>query len=102
MRRKSKCIAWSKSSLYCDGCNRTSSKCPYRDKYRDLRHTKYGDAKYHPYKNEKDESETINQLHCPLSDENADERKTRMSDEELEEVLEELRIQGRSNDLPLL
>lgn len=52
-KKKRKCIAWSKESLWCDGCKQMGGKCPYRDKYRDLRHTKYGDKKYHPYKHEK-------------------------------------------------
>ena len=51
-KKKKKCVAWSKASLYCDGCKTNSTKCPYRDKYRDLRHTKYGDEKYIPYKKE--------------------------------------------------
>ena len=51
-RKKRKCIAWSKSSLWCDGCKQMGGRCPYRDKYRDLRNTKYGNEKYHPYKNE--------------------------------------------------
>lgn len=27
---------------FCDGCKTNSTKCPYRDKFRDLRHTKKG------------------------------------------------------------
>lgn len=46
MRRKSKCVARGKASAYCDGCKTNSTKCPYRDKYRDLRNTKYGKEKY--------------------------------------------------------
>lgn len=46
MKRKRKCVARSKASYYCDGCMSRSTKCPMRDKYRDLRHTKYGKEKY--------------------------------------------------------
>ena len=46
MKKHKKCIAWSKRSLWCDGCKTNSTKCPLRDKYRDLRHTKYGKEKY--------------------------------------------------------
>lgn len=48
MRRR-KCIARGKSTYWCDGCNTNSTKCPYRDKYRDLRNTKYGREKYGYY-----------------------------------------------------
>ena len=48
MKRRRKCVAWSKSALWCDGCKRQSTKCPMRDKYRDLRNTKYGREKYWP------------------------------------------------------
>lgn len=48
IKHKKKCVAWPKSSLYCDGCKTNSTKCPYRNKYRDLRHTNYGKEKYHP------------------------------------------------------
>lgn len=47
MRRKSKCVARGKASAYCDGCTTNSTKCPNRDKYRELRNTKYGEEKYH-------------------------------------------------------
>ena len=46
VKRKAKCIARGKSTQWCDGCKTTSTKCPYRDKYRDLRHTKKGDVLY--------------------------------------------------------
>ena len=46
MKKKKKCLSWTKSELWCDGCNTQSSKCPYRNKYRDLRNTKYGKEKY--------------------------------------------------------
>ena len=41
MKRKRKCIARGKKSVWCDGCHTNSTKCPLRDKYRDFRHTKY-------------------------------------------------------------
>ena len=47
-RRKRKCVARGKETAWCDGCRTTSTKCPNRDKYRDLRHTKYGNNKYNP------------------------------------------------------
>lgn len=31
---------------FCDGCKTNSTKCPYRDKFRELRHTKKGAALY--------------------------------------------------------
>ena len=46
MKRKQKCIARGKRAVWCDGCCTNSTKCPLRDKYRDLRHTKYGKEKY--------------------------------------------------------
>lgn len=46
--KRRKCHARSKASLYCDGCDTYSTKCPMRDKYRLLRHTNYGKEKYHP------------------------------------------------------
>lgn len=48
MKRKRKCVAWSKDALWCDGCKHVSTKCPMRDKYRLLRNTKYSKEKYHP------------------------------------------------------
>lgn len=51
-KKKRKCIAWSKESLYCDGCKQNGGRCPYRDKYRDLRNTKYGNELYMLYKKE--------------------------------------------------
>ena len=45
--KKQKCLARPQWMKICDGCKRTGTKCPYRDKYRDLRHTKQGDALYH-------------------------------------------------------
>lgn len=45
-KKRRKCVAWSKSALWCDGCKHISTKCPMRDKYRDLRDTKYGNDKY--------------------------------------------------------
>lgn len=47
--KRRKCRARSKNSFYCDGCEQFGGKCPMRDKYRDLRHTKYGKAKYGPW-----------------------------------------------------
>ena len=46
MKRKRKCIARGKRAVWCDGCCTNSTRCPLRDKYRDLRHTKYGKEKY--------------------------------------------------------
>lgn len=38
MKRKSKCVAMPQGFKdVCDGCKTCSTKCPYRDKYRDLR-----------------------------------------------------------------
>ncbi len=54
-RKKRKCIARSSDTYFCDGCKRMGGKCPYRYKYRDLRHTKEGDERYHPYKRENEE-----------------------------------------------
>ena len=48
MKQRRKCVAWSKASMYCDGCKHISAKCPMRDKYRLLRNTKYGKEKYYP------------------------------------------------------
>ena len=42
MKRKSKCYARGQSVHWCDGCKTTSTKCPYRDKFRILRKTKKG------------------------------------------------------------
>lgn len=53
-RTKRKCVSRGHSTYFCDGCKRQGTKCPCRNKYRDLRHTKFGDEKYHPYKNEKE------------------------------------------------
>ena len=40
-KRKNKCYAVPKSMhKICDGCKTNSTKCPYRDKYRDLRNTR--------------------------------------------------------------
>ena len=41
---KKKCVAVGQSCQFCDGCKTISTKCPYRDKYRDLRRTKKGKA----------------------------------------------------------
>ena len=46
MKRKCKCIAKGQSVLWCDGCKTNSTKCPMRDKYRDLRRTKKGAELY--------------------------------------------------------
>ncbi len=40
MKRKPKCYAMWQGARWCDGCSSKSTKCPYRNKYRDLRHTK--------------------------------------------------------------
>ena len=40
MKRKSKCFAVPKGLKNCDGCKTTSTKCPYRYKYRKLRNSK--------------------------------------------------------------
>lgn len=49
MKRKYKCKSWSKRSKFCDWeCKHKSPKCPFRFKYRELRNTKYGKAKYNP------------------------------------------------------
>lgn len=49
MKRKSKCVAEGQSVKLCDGCKTNSTKCPRRDKYRDLRHRKKGDQLYGRY-----------------------------------------------------
>lgn len=41
MKRHCKCVARGKNTDYCDGCTTNSTKCPFGDKYRDLRNTKY-------------------------------------------------------------
>lgn len=46
-KSRDKCVARGQDVHFCDGCKTTSTKCPYRDKYRDLRHTKKGDTLYH-------------------------------------------------------
>lgn len=46
--KRRKCHARSKASFYCDGCKGMPGKCPMRDKFRDLRNTKYGQEKYNP------------------------------------------------------
>lgn len=51
-RRGSKCVARGQDTYYCDGCKTTSTKCPYRDKFRDLRRTKKGEALYGSRKGE--------------------------------------------------
>ena len=43
-KRKRKCVARGQRMHFCDGCKTNSTKCPYRDKYRDLRRTKKGAA----------------------------------------------------------
>lgn len=45
--KQQKCYAVPQWMQVCDGCKRTGTKCPYRNKYRDLRHTKKGDELYH-------------------------------------------------------
>lgn len=53
LKRKRKCVAWSKQSLFCDGCHSNATKCPLRNKYRDLRNTKYGKELYrHKYRHD--------------------------------------------------
>lgn len=49
MKRKFKCKARGQSTQWCDGCKvfmQGSGKCPFRDKYRDLRNTKKGKNYY--------------------------------------------------------
>lgn len=52
MKRKFKCKARGQSTQWCDGCKvlmQGSGKCPYRDKYRDLRNTEKGRCLYVTY-----------------------------------------------------
>ena len=53
MKRKRKCIARGKKSVWCDGCHTNSTKCPLRDKYKDFRHTKYEKRRWKYDYNEK-------------------------------------------------
>lgn len=41
-QKHSKCFARGQHVHFCDGCKTNSTKCPFRDKYRNLRHTKKG------------------------------------------------------------
>lgn len=46
---KHKCMAVGQGTWLdgrCEICKTRSTKCPYRNKYRDLRHTKKGDSLY--------------------------------------------------------
>lgn len=39
-KTKRKCVSVPIWAKFCDGCKTTSTKCPYRYKYRDLRNKK--------------------------------------------------------------